>query len=70
MTVYMETTRAECTIPAAVGALASVIAKEISDEDLAVLAAVFTQLGDSLTVISAIRSRNTDQTCEAASPDV
>ena len=47
----------ECTIPAAIGALASVIAKELSDEDLDLLASVFQQLGDSLSVVSAIRSR-------------
>ena len=48
---------AECTIPAAIGALASLIAKDLSDEDLDLLASVFQQLGDSLSVISAIRSR-------------
>jgi hypothetical protein len=52
----METT--ECTVPAAIGALASVIAKGLSDEDLDLSAAVFQQLGDSLATVSALRSRN------------
>jgi hypothetical protein len=55
----MKITSAECTIPAAIGALASVIAKELSDEDLAFLAAAVTQLGDSLATVAAIRPRCT-----------
>lgn len=42
-------------IPAAVGALASAIACELSDEELGLLAAVLVQLGDSLALILAAR---------------
>lgn len=43
------------SLPAFVGAVSSAIAKNFCDDDLAVLAAVFTQLGDSLALIAAAR---------------
>lgn len=43
------------SLPAAVGALAAAIAQGRSDEEIALLAAVLTQLGDSLAVIAAAR---------------
>jgi len=39
-----------------VGALAAAIARDRSDEEVALLAAVLTQLGDSLAVIAASRA--------------
>ncbi|GEM_PF-214501 len=44
------------SLPAAVGALAAAIARDRSDEEVALLAAVLTQLGDSLAVIAASRA--------------
>ena len=46
-----------CTdsLPAAVGALAAAMAQGRSEEELAVLAALFTQLGDSFGLILAAR---------------
>lgn len=41
--------------PAAVGALASSIAQNYTDTELAFLAALFTQLGDSIALILATR---------------
>lgn len=43
------------SVPATVGALSSAIAKGLSNDELALLAAVFTQLGDSLSLILASR---------------
>ena len=43
-------------VPAAVGALAAALAAELDDGELALMAAVFTQLGDSLSLILARRA--------------
>ncbi len=43
------------SLPAAVGALAAAIAQGRSADDLALLGAIFTQLGDSLALIAAAR---------------
>ncbi len=40
-----------------VTALANLLAQHLSDEDLNLLAALFTQLGDTLATISAQRAR-------------
>ena len=47
-----------CTdsLPAAVGALSASIAQGCTDAELAILAAAFTQLGDSLALILATRA--------------
>ncbi len=42
-----------CTLPAVVSALAAAIAKDKTQTELAVLAALFSQLGDSLALIAA-----------------
>lgn len=55
----MSSAPAESTLPAAIGAIASLLAEGLSDDDLDLLSAVFTQLGDSLATISILRSRNT-----------
>ncbi len=47
----------ENSLPATVGALASSIAGELCDEDLNILAAVMTLLGDSLATIAALRDK-------------
>ena len=39
-----------------VTALAEALAKSLNDNELALLAAVFTQLGDTLATIAAVRS--------------
>lgn len=44
------------SLPAAIGALSASIAQGMPDDELAVLAAAFTQLGDSLALILASRS--------------
>lgn len=44
------------SLPATVGALAAAIAQGHSEEDIALLAALFTQLGDSLAVILAAKA--------------
>ncbi len=44
------------SLPAVVGALASAISQGRSDQDIALLAAIFTQLGDSMAVILAARN--------------
>ena len=51
------------SLPAAVGALAAAIAEGRGDQELALLAAIFTQLGDSLAVILAARD------CQSAQED-
>ncbi len=43
------------SLPAAVGALAAAMAQGMSADDLALLSAIFTQLGDSLALIAAAR---------------
>ena len=43
-------------LPAAVSAAAAAMAREMNDNELALLAAVFTQLGDSLTMLLALRA--------------
>lgn len=46
-----------CSLPAGLGTLAAAIAEKIQDEaELALLAAVLTQLGDSLAVIVTARA--------------
>lgn len=48
-------------LPMLTGAMASALAKGRGDEELALLAALFSQLGDSLAVILALRAgENTD----------
>ena len=42
------------TLPALIGALASALAQGRSDEELALLSALFSQLGDSLAMILAL----------------
>lgn len=44
--------------PAAVGALAAAMAEGLSANELALLSAVFSQLGDSLAVIAAAQAIN------------
>lgn len=44
-----------CQLTAAVTALANVLAQRLSDEEAALLAAVLTQLGDTLATIAAQR---------------
>ena len=43
------------TLPALIGALASALAQGRSDEELALLSALFSQLGDSHAMILALR---------------
>ena len=43
-------------LPATVGVLASTIADGLNDNEVALLAALFTQLGDSLALILALRA--------------
>lgn len=50
-------TNSDC-LPATISALASIIAKDRSDEEIGLLAAMFVQLGDSLAAILAIRACN------------
>lgn len=50
-----------CELTASVTALANVIACKLDDDELAVMAAVFTQLGDTLATIAVQR-----QLCEKA----
>lgn len=48
----------DCILPVGVSALACAIAAEIEDsDDLSLLAALFTQLGDTLATIAAQRGR-------------
>ena len=56
------------TIPSVVGALSTAIARGRSDNEIALLAAVFTQLGDSLALILAAKDcpakrTDSDVTC-------
>ena len=51
-------------LPAATGVLAAGIAQTVcSDEELALIAAIFTQLGDSLALILAARQR--EKSCQS-----
>lgn len=43
-------------LPAAVGALAAALAQGRTAEDIALLSAIFVQLGDSLALIAAARA--------------
>lgn len=43
------------SLPALIGALAAAIAQELTTQQVSLLAAVLTQLGDSLSVIAAAR---------------
>lgn len=45
----------DLSVPVTISALAAAIADGRSSEELAVLAAVFTQLGDTLTTIASVR---------------
>ena len=46
-----------CGLPAGIGALACLLAENVPDDDeLALLAAVFTQLGDTLDTLLAART--------------
>lgn len=51
------------SIPSAVGALSAAIARGRPDDEIALLAAVFTQLGDSLALVLAARD------CSAKPPN-
>ncbi len=44
------------SVPATIGALSAAIAQGLSNDELALLAAAFTQLGDSLALILASRA--------------
>lgn len=44
------------TLPAAVGTLAAAMAQGRTAEDIALLSAIFVQLGDSLALIAAARA--------------
>ena len=44
------------SLPAAIGALAAAIAQGLSDDEVALMSALFVQLGDSLTTILASRA--------------
>jgi hypothetical protein len=46
----------ECILPVGISALACAIAEQLNDSDLALLAAVLVQLGDTLTTISSQRA--------------
>lgn len=50
-----------CELTAAISALASLLAERLPDDQLALTAAIFTQLGDTLTTISVHR-----ETCNSA----
>ena len=52
-----------CSLTVAITAAANVLAGQLSDGDLSLLGAAFTQLGDTLTMIATQRSIccNTDQ---------
>ena len=56
-----------CEITAAVTVIANSLAGKLSDDQLALAAAVFTQLGDTLATIAVSRSicEKTDKTCRA-----
>lgn len=45
------------TVPTTISALATAIAENLSDDDLALAAAILTQLGDTLTTIAVLRAR-------------
>lgn len=45
----------QCSVTLSVTAVAEALAKNLSDEELDVIAAVFTQLGDTLATIAALR---------------
>lgn len=44
-------------IPTTISALAAAIAENLSDDDLSLAAAIFTQLGDTLATIAVLRDR-------------
>lgn len=44
-----------CELPVAVSALAAALAQKLNDEELGLLAAVLTQLGDTLATIAVQR---------------
>ncbi|MBS5702295.1 MAG: hypothetical protein KHW93_00425 [Butyricicoccus pullicaecorum] len=46
------------TVPTTISALAAAIAENLSDDDLALAAAILTQLGDTLATIAALRARS------------
>ena len=51
-----DTMSCQDALPAAVSAAAAAMAQGKSDEEVALLAAIFTQLGDSLAMIVALRA--------------
>lgn len=48
-----------CELVTLISTLSCLIADNSTDDELSILSAVFTQLGDSLTTILACRSNNT-----------
>lgn len=56
-----------CELAAAVNALAIAIAETLNDEEIAVAAAVFVQLGDTLETISAQREVSCGKKTECVS---
>lgn len=58
-----------CQLTMSVTALANSIACDLSDEDLELAAAIFSQLGDTLATIAVQRARCTkeEQSCETGS---
>lgn len=50
-----------CELVTLVSSLACLIAKDKSNEDISLLAAIFTQLGDSLATIVAVSDSNKNQ---------
>jgi hypothetical protein len=56
-----------CRLTAAVTAAANLLAKDLPDGELNLMGAVFTQLGDTLTTIAAVRDLNNSRT-ESSSP--
>ena len=51
--------QAELSIPVAISAAAATIAQGLSAEEIGLLAAVFTQLGDTLATIAVLRAAET-----------
>ena len=54
-----------CELVSFVSAVSCAIAKNATDDELSLLAAVFTQLGDSLATIAVSRSISADKTCDS-----
>lgn len=56
------------SLPAAAGAAAAVLAEGRSEEEVALLAALFTQLGDSLALLLASRAACRGTACGKSAP--